>query len=86
MGARVRHASRVLPKTQRLSPSRTAGAAGCKSAVIVIEQLSDSATARCLDGLQQLAAHASNSTLNTQLQWEVAESDGGNAGETPTLY
>ena len=58
----------LLPKTQRLSPSRTAGATGCKSAVIVIEQLSDSVTARDLDGLQQLAAHGSNSTLfNTEV-------------------
>ena len=31
MGARVRHASRVLPKTQRLSPSRTPAQPGARA-------------------------------------------------------
>ena len=77
---------RVLPtKTQRLSPSRTAGATGCKSAVIVIEQLSGSAPARCLDGLQQLAAHASTRRSSTpKLQSDTSESDVGSVRETPT--
>ena len=78
---------RVLPtKTQRLSPSRTAGATGCKSAVIVIEQLSGSVTAQTLDALQKLAAHGSNRRLfNKGVALLRGKNNGGNAGETPTL-
>ena len=72
--------------TQRLSPSRTGGATGCKSAVIVFEQLSDSVTAQTLDALQKLPAHGSNRRLfNKGVALLRGKNNGGNAGETPTL-